>query len=128
MRVVRGSHRAGVIQHHTVHGDQYVLSQQADPDAIKPDEVVSLDLKAGEISLHDDGLLHGSGPNESGWMRAGQTMRFCPTAVKCDLKIWPHFESYLVRGVDEYRHNPVGKVPVGNGFPIRMMQESSEFP
>ena len=40
MRVVRGSHRAGVIQHHTVHGDQYVLSQQADPDAIKPDEVV----------------------------------------------------------------------------------------
>jgi hypothetical protein len=31
--------------------------------------------------------------------------------VKCDLSINPHFKTYLCRGVDEYRHNPVGVVP-----------------
>lgn len=127
MRVVRGSHRRGDVEHHTVQGDQYVLSQRADPTAIKQDQVVTLDLKAGDLSLHDDGLIHGSGPNESDRMRAGLTMRFCPTEVKCDLSVWPTFENYLVRGVDEYRHNPVGKVPAGNGCPGRMFQASSEF-
>jgi len=127
MRVVRGSHRAGIVRHRAVDGDQYVLAQEVDPDEIRPEDVVSLDLKAGEISLHDDGLIHGSAPNESNRMRAGKTMRFSPTEVKCDLDVWPHFESYLVRGVDEFRHNPVGKVPAENGFPVRLMQMSSEF-
>ena len=127
MRVVQGSHRGGEVEHHTVQGDHYVLPQGADPTAIKQDQVIMLDLKAGEISLHDDGLIHGSGPNESDRMRAGLTMRFCPTEVKCDLSVWPTFESYLARGVDAYRHNPVGNVPAGNGNPVRMFQASSEF-
>ena len=54
-------------------------------------------------------------------------MRFSPTDVKCDLSVWPTFESYLVRGVDEYNYNPVGKVPGGNGHPIRQGQGSWEF-
>jgi ectoine hydroxylase-related dioxygenase (phytanoyl-CoA dioxygenase family) len=127
MHVVRGSHHAGTILHRPVQGDQYVLAQQVDQDAIEPDQVVPLDLKAGEISLHDDGLIHGSGPNDSDRMRAGQTMRYCPTEVRCDLEAWPHFESYMVRGVDRHSHNPIGKIPAGNGFPIRLMQTSSEF-
>ncbi len=127
MEVVRGSHREGLVDHHEAQGEQYVLAQKIDPDSIDPGRVVSLDLKAGEISLHDDGLIHGSGPNESDRMRAGQTMRYSPAEVKCDLEVWPHFESYLVRGVDEYHNNPVGKMPTGNGFPVRMMQMSSDF-
>ena len=128
MRIVRGSHRWGNLQHRTtVDGDQYVLSLEVEQDAIKPEEEVTMDLKAGEISLHDNRLIHGSGPNNSDRIRAGQTMRFSPTEVKCDLSVWPTFESYLVRGVDEYQHNPVGKVPAGNGNPVCAAQGSWEF-
>ena len=44
-----------------------------------------------------------------------------------DLKVWPTFESYLVRGVDEYQHNPEGKPPTVNGYPVRVGQASSDF-
>ena len=86
-----------------------------------------MDLKAGEISLHDDSLLHGSGANTSGRVRCGLTMRFSPTEVKADLDVWPTFEASMVRGVDRYGHNPVAEPPTGNGFPVRKFQPSSEF-
>jgi ectoine hydroxylase-related dioxygenase (phytanoyl-CoA dioxygenase family) len=127
MQVVRGSHRRGTLRHHQVSGDQYVLEQEADPDQIDPSDIVTLDLKAGEISLHDDGLLHGSGPNNSEYVRCGLTMRYCPTEVKCDLNVWPTFETYMARGIDAYNHNPVGKVPDGEGFPVRRFQSSADF-
>ena len=53
---------------------------------------------------------------------------YSQTEVKCDLNVWPTFEIYLVRGVDDYQHNPVGKVPSGNGCPMRMLPGSWEFP
>ena len=97
MQVVKASHHVGMVGHHTVQGDHYVLNQEVDEDRIDQDQVVTLDMKAGEISLHDDGLIHGTLANRSDRMRAGLTMRFCPTEVKCDLKVWPNFESYLAR-------------------------------
>ena len=95
--------------------------------AIKTEAIVSMDLKAGEISLYDNRMLHGSGPNHSGRIRAGQTMRFCTTEVKCDLNVCPKFESYLVRGVDEFKHNPVEKEPKGYSYPIKVGQGSWEL-
>ena len=79
------------------------------------------------MSLHDDGLVHGSVANASNRIRAGLTMRFCPTDVTCDMDAWPTFEATMARGVDEHRLNPVGKVPAGEGFPVRRGQASSEF-
>lgn len=128
MKVVRGSHLWGSQAHHEVDGSQYVLAQEVDMSGIKPEDIVTLDLKAGQISLHDNRLIHGSGPNNSDRMRAGQTMRFCPTEVDCDLDVWPTFESYLVRGEDKYKHNPAGKIPAGNGFPTKIGQASIDFP
>ena len=126
MRIVKGSHRH-VFEHHLIEKEHFVLDQEVDQVAIKTEDIVSMDLKAGEISLHDNQLLHGSGPNHSDRIRAGQTMRFCPTEVKCDLNVWPKFESYLVRGVDEFKHNPVGKEPKGYSYPIKVGQGSWEF-
>ena len=129
MQIVRGSHRWGPVEHSRIDDEDYVLGLEADHEAIEQGEVVTLDLKAGEISLHDNRLLHGSGPNNSDRIRAGQTMRFCPTNVKCDLSVkgWSTFENYLVRGVDQYNHNPVGKAPTRNGYPVRSGQGSSDF-
>jgi hypothetical protein len=127
MQVVRGSHREGTFFHRHNGAEHLVLNQEVDAAAIDPARVVTLDLKAGEISLHDDGLLHGSGPNRSDRSRCGLTMRFCPTEVRCDLSVWPGFEAYLARGVDHHRHNPEGVVPDFEGFPTRKFQHSSEL-
>ncbi len=142
MRIVPGSHRQGQLNHGQVPGtpdwnkmapdertkSKYVLWQQVDPESFTDDQVVDMDLKAGEMSLHDDALIHGSGANGStDRIRAGITFRYIPTEVVCDLSVWPNFEVYPCRGVDEHCHNPVGKVPTGNGYPTAFNQLSSEF-
>ncbi len=127
MQVVRGSQRGRFLRHHTNDGAHLVLEQEVDEDQIDVGNVVTLDLKAGEISLHDGGLLHGSGQNKSNSIRAGITMRFSPTDVKCDLGVWPTFESYIARGSDRFNYNPIGQPPDGESFPIRKFQHSSDF-
>ena len=127
MQIIPGSHRTGTVHHERNPASHLVLDQEIPDDLIEHDKVVTLDLKAGEMSLHDDALLHGSQANTSSRRRAGLTMRFCPTDVKCDLAVWPTFESYPARGVDRFNLNPVGAVPAGEGFPVRKFQHSSEF-
>ncbi len=127
MRVVAGSHEAGMFDHDTIEGDENVLDQSIDASRFSPDDVVTIDLKAGEISLHDDRLIHGSNASTSGRRRVGLTMRFSPTHVKCDLSVWPTFESYLARGEDRHGHNPVGEVPTGDGYPVQRFQQSTDF-
>ncbi|MFT5447082.1 MAG: non-heme Fe2+,alpha-ketoglutarate-dependent halogenase [Gammaproteobacteria bacterium] len=127
MQVVRGSHRTAQFRHHTNDASNLVLDQEVSTEQFDADQVVTMALKAGEISLHDDGLLHGSGPNLSDRVRCGLTMRYCPSDVKCDLSVWPNFEAYPVRGTDRYRHNPVGALPSLELYPVAKFQHSSEF-
>ena len=127
MQVVRGSHKGVALRHHTNKVPHLTLDQEVDEDQIDKDNIVTLDLKAGEISLHDSGLLHGSGSNKSDLIRVGITMRFSPANVKCDLNIWPTFEAYIARGADNYSFNPIGKPPACESYPIRKFQHSSEF-
>ena len=84
-------------------------------------------MKAGQISLHNDALLHGSEANNSDRRRCGVTMRFSPTNVKGDLKIWPFFETQLARGIDEFKLNPIAKIPRGEATPLKMFSFSREF-
>ncbi len=127
MQVLHGSHRSGQIPHHDVAGEEYMLGQEIDADQIDESQAVHLELKAGEISLHDEALAHGSGPNQGDAPRAVLTMRFSPTEVKADLGVWPTFESSMARGVDRYQHNPEAKIPTGDACPVRSFQLSSEF-
>jgi ectoine hydroxylase-related dioxygenase (phytanoyl-CoA dioxygenase family) len=124
MRVVAGSHEAGLFTHDKA---ENVLNQSIDEGQFSEEDIVTIDLKAGEMSLHDDRLIHGSGASLSGKRRVGLTMRFSPTNVKGDLSVWPTFEAYTVRGTDAFNHNPVGKIPTQDGYPIRRLQKSSEF-
>jgi len=122
MRVIPGSHRGTLLRHHTVEDPRYALKQEIDDERLDPDRAEYIELQAGEISLHDDGLIHGSAANHSNRLRVGFTMRFSSTEVKCDLSVWPNFQAFLVRGVDEYSHNPPGTPPTGYGAPTGMME------
>ena len=127
MQVIRGSHKKGVYTHHINDAPNLVLQKEVDANEIDQENIVTLDMKAGEISLHDSRLIHGSGPNTSDLRRCGITMRYCPTEVKCDLSVWPTFETYLARGVDKHRHNPMGPITKHEKCPTKSSMHSSEF-
>ena len=127
MRIVKGSHKNGKYVHKINSSKNLVLDQEVSDSQINSNDIVSLNLKAGEISIHDDGLLHGSLANHSNRIRCGITMRFAPVNVKADLSIWPHFEAQLVRGVDDYKLNPIAPIPRGEAVPTSKFQHSSEF-
>jgi ectoine hydroxylase-related dioxygenase (phytanoyl-CoA dioxygenase family) len=112
MTVVPGSHRAGLLKHIRVRETDSVLMLECERGQFAEDTAVPVPLKAGEVSIHDDKLVHGSPANPSATRRAGLTIRYSRTNVKCDLTINPHFTTYLCRGTDTFRYNPVGVVPV----------------
>ncbi len=111
MKVIPGSHIAGLLKHSRSSDTDSVLTLECEQGQFREDSAVSLNLRAGQVSIHDDKLVHGSPANHSSRRRAGLTIRYSSTIVKCDLSINPHFTTYLCRGVDEYKHNPVGEVP-----------------
>lgn len=111
MRVIPGSHQAGLLKHARSQATDSVLTLECETGQFREDTAVSLNLNAGQISIHHDNVVHGSPANRSNRRRAGLTVRYSRTKVKCDLSINPHFKTYLCRGVDKYRHNPVGVVP-----------------
>lgn len=58
-------------------------------------------LRAGQISLHADMLVHGSGPNHSQRRRCGLTLRYCPPEVEIVDPSWATgVEAILCRGTD----------------------------
>ncbi len=112
MTVVPGSHKAGLLKHVRVSDTGSVLMLECERGQFREDISARAVLLAGQVSIHDDKLVHGSPGNPSRFRRAGLTIRYSRTNVKCDLAINPHFKTYLCRGTDEYRHNPRGMVPV----------------
>ena len=127
MKVVSGSHKMGRFVHKKNTAKNLVLDQEVSFDQLDETKIISLNLKAGQISLHNDALLHGSEANNSNRRRCGVTMRFSPTNVKGDLKIWPFFETQLARGVDEFKLNPIAQIPRGEATPQKMFSFSHEF-
>ena len=59
-------------------------------------------MKAGEISMHSDLLLHGSEANESERRRCGLTLRYCAAEVRAYLD-W-HVKGVVVSGEDPDHH------------------------
>jgi ectoine hydroxylase-related dioxygenase (phytanoyl-CoA dioxygenase family) len=111
MKVIPGTHKSGLINLKTSENSTNVLRKEMETNPFREEDAVSLMLKAGEFSLHDDAIVHGSGANRSTRWRTGLTIRYSSTDVKCDLSKWRNFTMYMVRGNDEYGHNPLGIVP-----------------
>lgn len=113
MRVMPGT-QTQQFKHNTSQSNSDVLDMAASLGNFTEEDAVYLELKAGQISLHDDNLLHGSGPNTSDRLRCGLTLRYSAGEVKCDTSAWPFFKAYWVRGQDKWKHNPVGTPPTEN--------------
>ena len=76
--------------------------------AIDETKAVPMPLQPGEMSVHDVGLAHASGPNRSEDRRIGVSLHFMPTRTRQSLGDWD--SAALVRGSDDYgnfHHTPV---------------------
>lgn len=111
MRVVPGTHKAGILKHARSTSTDSVLTLELEQGSFRDDAAVPIELAAGEVALHDEKTVHGSPANPSDRPRVGLTFRYSPTEVKNDLSVNPNFRAYLMRGVDAFRHNPAGVVP-----------------
>lgn len=107
MRVIPGSHHFGHLTYRmTEDADQAVLNQEVE-QAERYGTPVNLELKAGEVSVHSDLLLHGSGANTSDRRRCGLTLRYCAADVRA-YEGW-NAKGVIVSGRDASGHwaNPV---------------------
>lgn len=102
MKFVEGSHHQGHMTYRESNPDEHnVLNQTIDaPEQFGT--VVYNPLKAGQISMHSDLLLHGSEANDSERRRCGLTLRYCSADVRADLD-WNQ-KGVHVRGSDPSGH------------------------
>jgi hypothetical protein len=107
MRFIPGSHVLGHLTYALSENDEANVLNQTVAGVEQLGEPVLVELKAGEISIHSDLLLHGSEANQSARRRCGLTLRYCPADVRAGLG-W-NAKGVIVSGRDESGHwgNPV---------------------
>ena len=62
--------------------DKYVLAIGIRSDDIDDGDAVDIELRAGDVSLHNPTIIHGSNANTSDRWRVGLTLRYIPTTTK----------------------------------------------
>ena len=102
MRFIPGSHHHGQLTYKLSEEDENNVLFQTVPTAEQYGEPIDVELKAGEISIHSDMLLHSSKANTSGRRRCGLTMRYCAAEVRA-LQGW-HLKGVLLAGDDPQQH------------------------
>jgi ectoine hydroxylase-related dioxygenase (phytanoyl-CoA dioxygenase family) len=102
MRYIPASHHLGHLTYTLSENDESNVLNQTVTGAERLGEPFNVELKAGEISIHSDLLLHGSEANESNKRRCGLTLRYCPTIVRAGLG-W-NAKGVIVSGRDESGH------------------------
>ncbi len=102
MKFVAGSQHVGHLTYRpSSEADHNVLNQAID-NAEQYGRVVYDELRAGEMSIHADLLLHGSEANLSDRRRCGLTLRYCTPDVRAGSE-W-NKKGVVVRGTDPTGH------------------------
>jgi ectoine hydroxylase-related dioxygenase (phytanoyl-CoA dioxygenase family) len=108
MRFIPGSHDRGPLETAAMGEDSVFHKGVA--EAERYGTPFTNALKAGQMSLHADMLVHGSLPNRSDRRRCGLTLRYCPPEVRITDETWARgVEAILCRGQDptgRWRHHP----------------------
>ncbi|MEW4531231.1 phytanoyl-CoA dioxygenase family protein [Maioricimonas sp. JC845] len=102
MRFIRGSHHYGHMTYRPSSSTEHNVLNQTIDNVEQYGEPVDDELKAGEISVHSDLLLHGSDANESDRRRCGLTLRYAAGAVEAHLG-WNE-KGVIVSGSDPRGH------------------------
>ena len=102
MKFVRGSHVFGLLDHRAEAADDASVLDRGISDVERYGTVVDVPLRAGQISVHSDLLVHSSPANESSRRRCGLTLRYCVPELRAGLG-W-NDKGVVVRGTDPTGH------------------------
>ena len=118
LRVVPGTHRAGLLPHDATDDPDLALNQGLrDVDEARAYDV---ELEPGQVSLHDVMLIHGSNANRSGQRRCGYAIRYMPATSLFDRSLPPTRIAH--NQVLDYAQRPIwlarGQDRAGNDFTV----------
>lgn len=102
MRFIAGSHHFGHLTFRPSDSTEHNVLNQSIDNVEQFGEPVDNPLRAGEISLHSDLLLHGSDANNSTRRRCGLTLRYCSADVRAGMD-WNQ-KGVIVSGSDPSGH------------------------
>ena len=115
MRVIPGSHKHGIATHgkSVKVGNLLSINQEIPDELVDTSQAFDLELKAGQISIHDGQLYHASNPNISDRRRCGLTLRYiAPHVEQVELNsLGTRYPTILLRGEDRYNNFPAQKMP-----------------
>ncbi|MCR9292392.1 MAG: phytanoyl-CoA dioxygenase family protein [bacterium] len=111
MKFVAGSHLAGHMTYRPSSPDEHNVLNQTIDNPEQFGQIVLDELKAGQVSIHSDLLLHGSEANQSERRRCGLTLRYASADVRAELG-WNQ-KGVFVRGADASGHWSNNKRPPG---------------
>lgn len=118
LQVLPGSHRQGEVSHSVRPGRGNSLLRGQSADVGVPTHLVaSVELKAGQFSLHHVNILHGSQSNRTGEFRAGLAVRYIPTHVR---QLGPRQSATLVRGLDRFGYFDPEPIPRYDYDPVTL--------
>jgi hypothetical protein len=102
MKFIAGSHHFGHLTYRQSSPEEHNVLDQTVENAESFGTIVVDDLQAGEASIHNDLLLHGSDANLSTRRRCGLTLRYAHASVRAAMK-WNE-KGIVVRGSDPAGH------------------------
>jgi hypothetical protein len=102
MRFIAGSQHFGHLTYRPSDSAEHNVLNQTIENAEQYGNPVDDILKAGEVSIHSDLLLHGSEANESDRRRCGLTLRYCAAEVRAHMD-WNQ-KGVIVAGSDPSGH------------------------
>ncbi len=117
MHVLPGSHTEKPLPHDdTFHQDNMLTRGQEIAVEVDESKTVAMALEPGEMSVHNAGIAHASGPNTSDDRRIGISLHYMPTRSRQVVGAWD--SAALVRGADRYRHFEPTPVPTCDMDPV----------
>lgn len=99
MKVIPGTHNVGQVEFEETNEEDQVLNQKI-INAERYGDPMYVEMKAGQLSLHADMLVHGSDANMSDRRRCGLTIRYCTADVRGQY----YARSIICRGSDPSGH------------------------
>ena len=102
MKFISGSHHSGHLTYRKSSPEEHNVLDQTVPNAESYGPIAVDDLKAGQASIHNDLLLHGSDANMSTRRRCGLTLRYAAAHVRAGMN-WNE-KGIVIRGTDPTGH------------------------
>ena len=131
MQIIRGSHLGPMRHHSNSYDENNMLMSDQSIELTSEDlgDRQTVELKAGQFSLHHSMIIHGSGPNNSDGPRIGLSLNYISVDV-IQLKNRGHDSAMLVRGVDYFNNFEKELAPKSDFSPesIKQFRKSIVLP